>query len=174
MLKRTPVSLILWFYLVLSSTAGAQTDAGQQFKHLQAAWIYNIARFIEYPAEQKTQPLRICLTGNDAESIGAMLRQGVAGRQIQQRSIEVSANGNYELTSCQLIYLTAGASAASSSSEQMLYISGPDHGVDRASLFALRLQGNKLELLLNKQVLQQSDIRINPSLLRLARPMEGQ
>lgn len=174
MRKGVGVSMLLWAFLLVSNGAGAQSDAGQQFKQLQAAWIYNIARFIDYPPAQKTQPLRICLMGNDAESIGAMLRQGVAGRQIQQRAIEVSSGGNNELTSCQLIYLTAGASAASSSSQQLLYISGPDHSVDRGSLFALRLQGNKLELLLNKQILQQSDVRINPSLLRLARPMEGQ
>lgn len=175
MCKQLFKQIFLLSALCFANCAQAQTDAAQQFMQLQAAWIYNIARFIDYPAEQKAAPLSICIQGMEAEAIAGLLGQGVKGRLIQQRAIEVRVSTDLDVAGCHLVYF-AGAKADHSElsklNQQPLVIAGPSQRIDDNALFNLRLQGNKLELYLNKQVLKDSHVSINPSLLRLARPLE--
>ena len=161
---------------ILSFNTLAQSNPEQKYRQLQAAWIYNVARFIEYPNEQQNLPLNLCLMGAEAEIISKYLQKGVSGKFVQQREIKVShITTDDDARLCHLIYLTAGAtlSITEQLNHQRVYlISGPDFPHDAISLFSLRLNGNKLELFLNKKVLQQTSARINPSLLKLALPLE--
>lgn len=160
--------------VMLSVTAHAEPE--QKYRQLQAAWIYNIARFIEYPQEQQHFPLNICVTGNEASVITEYLQKGVSGRLVQRRPISViHLSSSPQQQQCHLIYLTAGASLkpeVSTDITQAYLISGPEYKSTSVSLFSLRLNGNKLELYLNKAVLQQTNAKISPSLLKLARPLE--
>lgn len=176
MCKHWLKQVLLLSALCFAKSVHSQTDAAQQFMQLQAAWIYNIARFIDYPAEQKSAPLSICIQGQEAEAIAALLGQGVKGRLIQQRVIDVRVSTDIDVAGCHLVYF-AGArpdhSELAKASSKPLIIAGPNQRIDDEALFNLRLQGNKLELYLNKQVLKDSHVSINPSLLRLARPLEA-
>lgn len=172
------VTMMLLLCLLHSAIAFSRdseaSEPKQKFWSLQAAWIYNIARFIEFPGNNMNTEVLICIIGNESGSVSEKLKLGIKGRTLQGKSIIVDEVAPENTKQCQLIYQTSGATEQISEVHaDQAWISAPGSSTHKHSLLSLRLSGNKLELLLNKKVLQQTNVKLNPSLLRLARPMEA-
>lgn len=80
--------LILLLGTLLTPAAGA-AEVNEQLAELQAAYIYNFTRFIQWPEVPPGQPFIIGVIGDAAmeRQLGALERDGraVAGRRIQVR-----------------------------------------------------------------------------------------
>jgi hypothetical protein len=92
--------------LLLAMVPAAAQDVTEPA--LKAAYIYNFAKFTEWPAEAMTAgaPLVLCVQGDEA--IGKELERAVKGRKFGGRDIGVSlgVSGRPVLGRCHVLYVT--------------------------------------------------------------------
>lgn len=97
-----PFSLIL--VLVTSLTAAGPPSLDEY--QVKAAFLYNFAKFIDWPAEHPHDPFRICVLGQDP--FGRALDNVVAGRSIGERPVAVVRISVPEAAAgCQVLFVAS-------------------------------------------------------------------
>ncbi len=93
----------LFLLLTTSLTAAAPPLDEYQVK---AAFLYNFAKFVDWPAEHPHDPFRICVLGHDP--FGRALDNVVAGRSIGERPVAVLRISAPEAASgCQVLFVSS-------------------------------------------------------------------
>lgn len=140
---------------------------------LKAAFLYNFARFVNWPAEvlPSTGPLRICSV--DAAVAGA-LEQIAAGQIVDRHVVVVSrVTPAQSLRACHVLY--AGGLDANDTTAILdalghapVFSIGDDDAFTAAGGIArFFVDGGRLRFAINLASARRADLRINPQLLRL-------
>lgn len=172
-------------YCTLHGITQAQTTDldPEKFATVQAAYIYNLSRFVQWP-DLPTSSFHICLIGNAQQLLLQQLQQGIKGKTIHTLPVEIALiapellhtdpNGQ-QLQQCQVLYLTQDpeqygfAALPQLTAQHVLRIGSPDLPRNSYSQVDLVLENNRILLYLNSQSLQQSGLQVNPALLSIAR-----
>ena len=175
-LKLAPV-----FAAVLSSVvlAGEQKLAIDEEKYamLQAAYLFNIAKFISWPEHQQNQPFRLCLLGEHTSKLYPYFSKAFEQRPLGQRQIEVHPlAADSELPSCQLVYLTSDSSSPLpllAIKPAPLRVTAPGVAVTGSVLFDLSMEAGRIIIYHNQAAQAEFQLPINTALLRVTRPLPG-
>lgn len=154
--------------------------AADSSTELMAAYVYNFARFVEWPATQFPSPLTpLVLCTPDAETLdGHLLR--VHGRLAQNRRVVVRLVENGEqLTGCQLLFLPAQDDASiagwltAAAGKPLLTISNAPGFAARGGMIELFVKADRVHFDVQREVAAAAGLRISSRLLALARPAPG-
>lgn len=156
----------------LASAASAQTIDEYQVK---AAFLYNFAKFVEWPAQTfKTdkEPVRICVLGQDP--FGSALGDAVGGKTVLGRPFVVTDIANVsQVGDCQILFISSSErkrmrSILADLRPGILTVGEADGFATEGGIVNFRLSDGRVHLEINVEAAGQAKLRINSSVLNLA------
>ena len=159
--------LFFLFLLGISLTAGAQTASEYDMK---AAYLYNFARFTEWPASERAN-FNLCVLGD--EELGQALRKYEERRINDQRVVIARLNTMTPIRQCNLLFVGAAELPNLAKINAHLGDLPVLTVVDRPAAapvgIVMALESERLVFDLNLEHAQRSRLKHHPSVLRLAR-----
>ena len=176
-LRRILLSFVLGLLLAGS---GATPSWAQSEDQIKAAFLFNFARYVEWPDAAFTSgsaPVRICVAG--AGDFAGVVEQAVGGKSVGDRAVAVVPGVDLsDASSCHILYIGegvdvgAGAVASSVSTGHVFTVA------DRAGFAAsggianfIRVD-NKVRFEINPNAAKGAGLKISSRLLRLAKVVE--
>lgn len=178
MLNRThsgaAIRLLCGAMLLLAS---ASARAAPSEYELKAAFIYQIAKFVEWPSPLEESParapLRLCVLGGNP--FGPAL-ESVRGKPVNERRMEVSQlDINADTRECNILFIAAPAErhieriAAISRGAGMLTIGDTQGFAQRGAMVNFFLENGKIRFEINPEASRRAGLKISSQLLKLAR-----
>jgi hypothetical protein len=171
-LLRTALALLL---LLSAVPAAAQKVSGEY--QLKAAFLYNFAKFVEWPAgafPSEAAPVTICVYGEDP--FGRTLEELVRNERIGNRPLEVRRPDSLgRLGECHILYVSRSERAregevVSSLGEAPVLTVGESESFLRSrGMIGFFLEENKVRFQVNLDAAESSRLKISSKLLRLAK-----
>lgn len=159
----------LWM-LAAGSAAAFATSAlaqGVTANHLKAAIVFNIIRFVDFPATGPSAPLDFCVAEGVAgvRELSSLDGQRAGNRPISFRLIDPPA-----VAGCDVVYLGAGATNHIGRVRQRgVLVVGENAEFTRAGgTVGLVRMGNQIRFEVNARSARESNLTISSKLLRLA------
>lgn len=173
----------LFILLLLNGSLGVpahpQTPSEYQVK---AAFLYNFARFIEWPVESfkgENLPLVVGVLGDDP--FGGALDQTLNGKSINGRPlIARRLKWGQNLRDCHLLFICPSEKKRlvqildSLKGAGVVTISDLDNFCQQGGLIGFILEENKVRFVININVAEQARLRISSKLLSLAKAVLGE
>jgi hypothetical protein len=162
--------------LVCATPAWPQGDSSVEYP-VKAAFLYNFARFIEWPAEafpNEKSPIALCVFRHDP--FGSALDEVLRGKSINNRELQARrVNELPALKTCQVIFISGqedkhlpevlitvkGASA--------LIVGESGEFAERGGTIQFYLEDNKLRFAVNLDAAQRARLQVSSRLLALAK-----
>ena len=165
--------------MAFSLVVGSVSFAGAKPAVRDLRWVYikNFVHFISWPKNQDTQVVNICIVGRNPFTNVEM------DKNLSKKSGRITKARHYEkipdiklMAQCQMIYFSADITKP-----QLSYIFNHlgalpivtigDHGafLKLGGLFQFIPKGKKLRFGINRALLNKLDLKVSPSLLRLAK-----
>lgn len=171
---RRRLACVLLALLLAATIAPARAD--DPSSELMAAYVYNFARFVEWPAAQflsKKSPLILCTPDTDALD-GHLLR--IHGRMAKNRRVVVRIvdEGN-DLADCHLLFLPKQEDVFSvtlletAADKPLLTISNAPGFTESGGMIGLFVQADRVHFDINRELTQSVGLRVSSRLLALAR-----
>ena len=167
------VSLGLLLTLVGPVTMAAAPTEYQ----LKAAFVFNFAKFVEWPASAfrtAQTPITICIFGEDrfGGDLDELVKgQSIGGRSLAVRRIAQAPRGD----ACQVLVVS---SKEPSQAQELLHavanlpiltVSEDDEASRRGYIIQLLLEDNKIRFAINLESAERAGIKISSKLLKLAK-----
>ena len=157
--------------LALAAPLRAQFD---EYK-VKAAFLYNFARFVEWPAHAfkgPEDPLAICILGPDP--FHGTLAQAVQGKTVEGRPFEVHQVSSDDACTCHILFVAASgrkrlaASVDSLRGVGVLTIGESPGFAQEGGIINLKLESGKVRFEVNVEAAERAQLRISSKLLSLA------
>lgn len=158
--------------LFLSPSAGG-ADANFSEYRLKAAYLYRISQFIEWPEVDKPeQAFNLCVLGSDP--FGETLRE-LSARTVASRPIALQYPATpREARACQLVYVdeapkkTLNELTAVLGDLPVLVVGGSPQFIDFGGAVGFVIEGGKLRMELNLDVLRRANLKPSAKLIEVA------
>jgi hypothetical protein len=141
---------------------------------LKAAFLYNFAKFAEWPALPAVAPIVLCVTGS--EDIAAALAQTVRGQNVGGRSLEVSRDQNNSgWPHCQLLFIADGewrrtaAALDGIKALPVLTVSDGKGFAEAGGMIELYIEEGRMRFAINMYATERAGLHLSSRLLGLAR-----
>jgi len=150
-------------------------------QEVKAALIFNITRFVEWPAASfrtPGAPLVVAILGQDdvSDVLEPMLRhKTVDGHPLEVRRVHAAGDAR----GCQVLYVAAseerrvGAILEDASGKATLTVSGIEHFAEQGGHVNLVVEDRRVRVLVNPMSAADSHLKISAKLLSLARIVGG-
>lgn len=162
------VRLLCAFTLLTGASAAY---AGPTEYEIKAAFVYNFAKFVEWPAD--SAPLRLCVFGKDP--IVRALEQ-IKGNTVKERKVEVlMLDATMDVRECNLLFIVPSMEkhldriVAISRGAGMLTVSDTDGYAQRGVMINIFTEKGKFRFEINLDAVQRGGLKISSKLLSLAR-----
>jgi hypothetical protein len=173
LLKRAGLpALLLALLLAVPGAAPAQTAEEYAVK---AAFLYNFAKFVDWPPASFPDPnsLKLCVLGDDP--FGSSL-QTVAGEQVAGHKLNVvRTDSTSKLAGCQILFISRSERdhipqvLAAIKGAPVLTVGDTQKFADDGVIINFILEGSKVRFEINTDSADRAGIRISSKLLQLAR-----
>lgn len=177
---RRTVALAILLLAVLTGGASAQEGAGEY--EVKAAFLYNFAKFVEWPGNafgSPTDPLVLCVYGDDpfGESLDAVIQgERVGGRRlVVHRTREIP-----QLRGCHVVFLSQRARErypevlGSLRGRSVLTVGEGDGFLTDGGMIRFVLEQNRVRFEINLDAAERNRLKLSSQLLRLARAVNPQ
>jgi hypothetical protein len=172
-LRRCVTRLIL---LMAVGHAAVQAQSVNEYQ-VKAAFLYNFAKFVEWPAgsfKNPADPIVICILGRSP--LGPSLEQAVTGKQIEGHSLVIRQTQDpQEAAGCHLLFIAASEKKRFSTVFELLK-SAPILTVGESTNFAaaggvvnFKMDDGRVGLEINVCAAERARLRISSKLLSLAK-----
>lgn len=148
--------------------------AGPSEYDLKAAFIYQIARFVEWPS---STPLRLCVIGGNP--FGAAL-ESLRAKRVNEKKMEVALlDMSEDLHGCNMLFIAAPAErhleriAAISRGGGVLTIGDTEGLAKRGAMVNFFLENGKVRFEINLDAVRLGGLKISSKLLSLARIVDS-
>jgi hypothetical protein len=159
-----------------------QAEAQSKEYQLKAAFLFNFAQFVQWPADSFTDPnapFRIGILGDDP--FGAALETIIQGETIENRKLIVRRSQHLEdLEDCQLIFICKSEEdhmaeiLSGIDSKPILTVSEIDRFAQDGGTINFYLQGDKVRFEINPRSALRRGLKLSSQLLSLGRIVEPQ
>lgn len=162
--------LVLLFGTLISRAAMSETE-------VKAAFLYNFAKFVEWPAEafsSETAPIQLAVLGD--EDVTAKLKMLLSDKKAHGRSFEVKRILNpQDAKTCQMVYVTSAESRRAfqvleaTRKLPVLTIGESDQFIDLGGMINFVFEDTQLRFEINPETAERVKLEISSKLLRLAK-----
>ena len=145
--------------------------------NLKAAYVYNLAKFVEWPPQafhDAADPISICVLGESP--VYSALAGAVGGERIDGRKLTVSQYGAIQqMGNCHLLFIASSESRhlrailQDPKTSGMLTVGEAAGFLEEGGAVNFRLEDNRVRMEVNMNAVEQRKLRISPQLLSLAR-----
>ena len=169
---RMPFLLIL---AALLSVTGAFLLPAQSplERPIKAAFLYNLVKFVEWPAPADRGPIILGILGKDA--FGATLKQVVQGRDVDGRPLSVRYISRPEdLRSCHVLFIAESEKDRLAEildalkGTKALTVSEIEHFAQRGGMIHLLMENQKVRFEVNVDTVSRAGLKISARFLQLA------
>lgn len=152
------------------------TAAGQEAEEdaVKAAFLYNFAKFTEWPALGVDAPIVVCVVGH--EGIAAAFVQTVRGQKIEGHALETrQPKDSTGWPSCQVLFLAATQAPLPEGGLRgvrtlpVLTVSDQRGFSREGGIVELYVDGGRVRFVINVDAAERSRLRLSSRLLNLAR-----
>jgi YfiR/HmsC-like len=165
--------LLLCTALSAVTSVSAQTEAPTEYE-VKAAFIHNIAKFVEWPATAHSgDSLKLCILGHD--SFGSTLN-ALRGKPVGDKVWEVlPANQQINLRKCRVLFIAASESGNlrqildNIKGEAVLTVGDTDGYAEQGVIINFYLEQNRVRFEINNDAAGRAKLKISSQLLKLAR-----
>jgi hypothetical protein len=176
MVKGAPKAVAL--LLLVDSMLGAAADSRAVGEyHVKAAFLYNFARYVQWPADAstaRTGTFVITILGNDP--FGPSLDETLQGKVIGRLKVVVRRAGKpEELEASQIVFITNSERGQLPEilkrleGTPTLTVGEMDHFAERGGVIRFRMDGDRVRLEINPSAAARAQLKISAELLKLAR-----
>jgi hypothetical protein len=176
------LAVLLSFVSVdIAAPYSAVADRAVSEYEVKAAYVYNFAKFVEWPQiafPSKNSPITIGVVGDD--EFGALLEKTVKDKLVQEHTIQVRLlKWPADLRTCSIVYISSSEQkrfhqiAESLLENPVLTITETDEGSQVKGIMNLFIEGGKVQFEVNITAAEKVKLRISSKLLRLARETVG-
>lgn len=169
--------LLLYCAIAMGSVSDLQPQTPPRGEYeVKAAFLYNFAKFVEWPPTAfagPDAPLIIGIVGEDP--FGKTLDRTVSGKLVQGRPLQVRRwRRAGDVDSCQILYISPSERRALSSllaslqSLPVLTVGEEEEFIEEGGMIGFRLKGNRVRFDINHLSAQKAGLRISSRLLALA------
>jgi len=170
-------ALILVSLSFVAGSLPAAEDADVE-SHVKAAYIYNFARFVEWPARAGAGPVRIGVLGHG--DLAPHLEEVVRGKSVNGRSIEVThVSAASEGDCCQILIIERSESKRLKDVTQalavkpVLTVSDCGGGIRDGVIIGFRMVDESVRFQISQEAAERAGLRISSQLLKVALPADG-
>jgi hypothetical protein len=156
--------------------ADAQTAAPAGEYQVKAAFLYNFAKFVEWPAssfKSNADPFRICVLGDDP--FGGALQATLDGKKMQEHTTQIAHLSDVkEAGSCHIVFVSKSqkknlhAVLGALRAVGILSVGETDDFAAGGGVIGFRLDDGRVRLEINLQAASQQQLQISSKLLSLA------
>lgn len=169
MLKTKKIFISALLLFVATFMLKANTN---EMAKLEALYVYNISRYVEWPASFNSNSFVIGIVGNNTELLeslkGIAASRTIQGKKIVLKQITAPSQGK----ECHILFFSEGfenrIGAYRTSTTSSLFISESNGALSRGSDLNFFVHGTKLKFELSKASIDKKSINISTSLLELA------
>ena len=164
--------LVFILVSMYAASTAAQTAGASKVK---AAFLYNFAKFAQWPAESLPpgERLQLCVVGDDA--VADALEQTIKGRAIEGHELSVRVVGtDAVLRSCHLVYVDGRDARRSSQALEalrgaaVLSVGDGDKFAELGGVAQLVLEQDRMRFSVNVTAVERARLRLSSKLLSLA------
>jgi hypothetical protein len=171
---KSAAATLLALYLLFSSTAGTYARPQRPSEYeVEAAYLLNFLKFIQWPATSGEGVVPICVLGHDP--FGAALDKIVAGQQIGGKNV-VSRRLNKpdDVDGCRVLFIDSSESGrlastlASLDDTPVLTVSDIPDFVSRGGIIQFVLRGDRVRFEINLINAQRIGLNVSSQMLNVA------
>jgi uncharacterized protein DUF4154 len=176
------VVLNRWFVALAIALVGVSIAAvpleaqSASAPELKAAFLFNFARFTEWPDLPDGSPLKLCVFGDD--HIADALEVAVRGQTIEGRGLEVSSvSTDTPMRVCHVLFVGASALRLgtplldNARALPILTVSDSGRFAQSTGMVELFVDAGRMRFAINVDAVQRSRLRVSSRLLGLAKVM---
>jgi hypothetical protein len=157
---------VVWF---LSGVGIHAKEVSLEYQ-VKAVYLFNFAKFIEWPAEAQSGPITICIAGQNP--FGDVLEETLRGEMVNGRPLAMRVIAGPE-PGCHVVFVPQGAATttylrAVQGSPTLTVGETPDF-LSQGGIISFILEGGKVRFQIDSKAAERADLRISSHLLRLAR-----
>jgi hypothetical protein len=141
---------------------------------LRAAYVYNFAKFTEWPALPPAAPILLCVVGDP--DIAAAIVEVVTGRHINGHALEVAKSAApADWQACHLLFIAQGTAPQSSAgltairSLPVLTVSDSKGFAQSGGMVELYVESGRIRFAINVTVAERAGLRLSSRLIGLAK-----
>jgi len=142
---------------------------------VKAVYLFNFAKFVEWPPDAPPGPLAICVAGMNP--FGDVLDETLRGETVNDRPLNWRVIPGPE-PGCHVIFVPHGAAAAAylqaARSTPTLTVGETPEFLSQGGIINFILEAGKVRFQINPNAAERAELRISSHLLRLARASGGQ
>ncbi|MBL8467472.1 YfiR family protein [Methyloversatilis discipulorum] len=164
--------------MLLCALAG-QAQPRMPEEQLKAAFVFNFAKYIEWPDEDGALAQIVACVMGDADAIGDALA-AFHGRAVAGRTFRVRRHvAPEDLDRCHIAVLSDSsdrrvmAALQQVPAQAVLTVSDADGFVDGGGMIGIVRNGDRLQFDINQSALQRAKLKASSQLLKLARNLGG-
>ena len=176
-LRATPI-LSLSLVWLLAVVGGHAQEAAPSTSQLKAAFLYNFAKFVEWPPAAfvgETSPIVIGILGEDPIPIRGDLERAILGKTINSRPLEIKPfRSAADATNCHLLYIGASEKAHlkqildSLLGASVLTVGETDGFIQKGGMINFIQEKAKFRFEINERAAKSVNLKISSKLLSLA------
>jgi hypothetical protein len=171
-LSRLSFALVLAVRLIAAGRAEGPPDEYQ----VKAAFLYNFAKFIEWPREafhDPSEPLLVCVLG--ADPFGQALDDVLGGKKIDGRAITVRRISEVRQSKgCRILFVSASERKsvlpvlAGMNEAGVLTVGESDNATSGGMIINFVFEGSRIRFAINTAAAERGKLRVSSRLLSLA------
>jgi hypothetical protein len=174
-IRDRPPGRLLLAACLLAATASVHAEPGDAVERsVQAAYLYQFLRFVEWPEADAGAPLAVCVVGKDP--FGNTLDLAVQGRRVGARKVTVVRLPDAEAAAtCDLLFLPAGETARLPALQRaigdhpVLLVSDAGDFARNGGMIGFFRDADRLRFEVNPDAAEIRGLRISSRLLAIAR-----
>ena len=156
--------------LVLVAAIAALGQAVSLEYRVKAAYLFNFARFVDWPADAQNGPLTICVAGRAV--FGDVLEETLRGEMVNGRAVTTRVLLEPQ-PGCHILFVPRGAAATAyiraAQGRPVLTVGETPDFIALGGIANFILEGNNVRFEINAGAADRAGLRISSRLLRLAR-----
>jgi hypothetical protein len=167
------LSVLITLFLPVAPVAGAESDASEY--QVKAAFLYNFARFVDWPAGSLSDSIFVLgVVGDDP--FGSSLDRVVDDKTIRGRNIVVRRYKRAsDIQTCHLLFISeserdnVGKILDRVEKRPILTVSEIDGFIARGGMINFTIESKRVRFDINSGAAERVDLRVSARLLQLAR-----
>ncbi|MBV8905215.1 MAG: YfiR family protein [Acidobacteriia bacterium] len=158
----------------------AAPAAGTPEYEVKAAYVYNFAKFIEWPDTEPPESVTVCIYGKDP--FGGFLDEAVRGKLVHGLPVMLRrlAEGEESWDACQMIFFGVGNSAAHVDAvlvrlrgRSIVTVGEADGFAERGGMIGLVVEHGRVRFDINLAAIAEGHLQVSSRLVELGRVVKG-